>query len=247
MSMSSKAVAGFGVVAVGMAVSGFFRAVARVLRTRLDARPVPLASGIIESIGFVIYRVRPAWLRVRPGRHGPAAVGDGPGLRHVAGHDRNPGRSKEAAMAVTQKCQYALRALLELARREGHGAVPAGQIAENQAIPKRFLEVILNQLRQGGFVASQRGKEGGFYLARPAAELAVGAVIRFMDGPISPVDCHRERPGHDCPLAGNCVFRELWDEARLALERVYDTRSLADLAAKDRRLRKEAKAGDYVI
>ncbi len=48
-----------------------------------------------------------------------------------------------------------------------------------------------------------------------------------MDGPISPVDCHRERPGQDCPLRGDCVFRGLWDDARLALERVYDTRTCA--------------------
>ena len=150
-------------------------------------------------------------------------------------------------MWVTQKCQYALRALFELAKRQGEGAVRSMDIAANQAIPKRFLEVILHQLRQGGFVASQRGKEGGFYLARPAAEVTVGAVIRFMDGPISPVDCHRERPGHDCPLQGSCIFRSLWDEARDALERVYDTRSLADLVAEDRRMRKAAKAGDYVI
>jgi DNA-binding IscR family transcriptional regulator len=77
--------------------------------------------------------------------------------------------------------------------------------------------------------------------------VTVGAVIRFMDGPISPVDCHRERPGHDCPLQGGCVFRGLWDEARDALERVYDTRTLADLVAEDRRLRQAAKTADYVI
>jgi len=150
-------------------------------------------------------------------------------------------------MAVTQKCQYALRALFELARRHGTGPVPAGEIAERQAIPKRFLEVILHQLRQGGFVDSQRGKVGGFYLARPPATVSVGDVIRFMDGPVSPVDCHRERPGHDCPLRGNCVFRGVWDEARLALERVYDTRSLGDLLEEDRRARAVPESASYVI
>ena len=150
-------------------------------------------------------------------------------------------------MAVTQKCQYALRALFELARREGEGVVPAGEIAERQAIPKRFLEVILHQLRQGGFVDSQRGKVGGFYLARPAAEVAVGEIIRFMDGPISPVDCHRERPGHDCPLRGGCVFRGLWDAAREALERVYDTRSLRDLVEEEQRMRQQAEGANYMI
>ena len=150
-------------------------------------------------------------------------------------------------MGVTQKCQYALRALFELACREGEGVVPAGEIAERQAIPKRFLEVILHQLRQGGFVDSQRGKVGGFYLARPAAEVTVGEVIRFMDGPISPVDCHRAQPEHDCPLRGSCVFRGLWDEAREALAKVYDTRSLRDLVAAEQQMRKQAEGANYMI
>jgi Rrf2 family protein len=150
-------------------------------------------------------------------------------------------------MAVTQKCQYALRALFELARRKGEGPVPAGGIADRQAIPKRFLEVILHQLRQGGFVDSQRGKDGGFFLSRPAEDVTVGEIIRFMDGPISPVDCHRERPGHGCPLRGDCVFRGLWDEARLALERVYDTRTLRDLVEEKRRMELAAVEPAYEI
>jgi Rrf2 family protein len=150
-------------------------------------------------------------------------------------------------MAVTQKCQYALRALFELARHKGDGPVPAGAIAANQGIPKRFLEVILHQLHQGGFVDAQRGKEGGFYLARPAASVTVGEVIRFMDGPISPVDCHRERPGHDCPLRDGCVFRGLWDAARIALEKVYDTRTLQDLVEEKRRMEAQGAGPAYVI
>ncbi len=150
-------------------------------------------------------------------------------------------------MAVTQKCQYALRALFELARRQGQGPVPAGGIADSQAIPKRFLEVILHQLRQGGFVDSQRGKDGGFYLARPPETVTVGDVIRFMDGPISPVDCHREPPGNDCPLRGGCVFRSLWDDAREALVRVYDTRSLRDLVEQEQRMALKTEASRYEI
>lgn len=150
-------------------------------------------------------------------------------------------------MAVTQKCQYALRALFELARRKGDGPIPAGGIAERQAIPRRFLEVILHQLRQGGFVDSQRGKDGGFYLARPAEDVTVGEVIRFMDGPLGPVDCHKERPGQGCPLRGECVFKGVWDEARQALERVYDARSLRDLVQEKRRTELEAAEPPYVI
>lgn len=137
-------------------------------------------------------------------------------------------------MWVTQKCQYALRALFELAKRQGDGVVRAADIATNQAIPKRFLEVILHQLRQGGFVDSQRGKEGGFYLGRPAEAISVGEVIRFIDGPLNPVDCQLEKPHFHCDLKGNCVFRGLWEEARQALEQVYDTKTLKDLVEREK-------------
>ncbi len=136
-------------------------------------------------------------------------------------------------MWVTQKCQYALRALFELAKRQGEGAVRSVDIAANQAIPKRFLEVILHQLRQGGFVDSQRGKEGGFFLSRPAANIAIGEIIRFIDGPMTPVDCQLDRPHFDCALKGSCVFMSLWDEAREALERVYDTKTLQELVDRE--------------
>jgi len=136
-------------------------------------------------------------------------------------------------MAVTQKCQYALRALFELAKREGEGVVRSADIAQAQAIPRRFLEVILNQLRQGGFVDSQRGKEGGFFLVRPPDEVTVGDVIRFMDGPVAPVDC-RSGQAHPCPLKGRCVFLAVWDEAGRAMEAVYDAKTLRDLVELDR-------------
>lgn len=139
-------------------------------------------------------------------------------------------------MWITQKCQYALRALFELAKREGQGVVRAADIATNQAIPKRFLEVILHQLRQGGFLDSQRGKEGGFFLSRPAASITVGELIRYIDGPIHPVDCQLGKPNSDCSLKGNCVFFGLWEEARLALEQVYDTKTLKDLVEREQNM-----------
>ncbi len=73
-------------------------------------------------------------------------------------------------MLVSQKSQYALRAVFELARRNGGLPVKIADIAEAQAIPQRFLEVIMNQLKQGGFVESRRGKRGGYLLARSAGD-----------------------------------------------------------------------------
>lgn len=144
-------------------------------------------------------------------------------------------------MGVTQKCQYALRALFELAKREGSGVVRAAEIANSQAIPKRFLDVILHQLRQAGFVEAERGREGGFYLARSGRDILVGDIIRCIDGPIRMVDCFQDKPSFPCPLGANCVFHGVWDDARSALKRVYDIKTLHDLVEME--LERNAKEG----
>ena len=141
-------------------------------------------------------------------------------------------------MQLTQRCQYALRALFELAKRTGEAdaVVPAGVIASAQAIPKRFLEGILLELRQAGFVDSRRGKEGGFFLKRPSSEVSVGEIIRFFNGAMAPVDCRQGRAERDCPLIGQCVFLSVWDEAQAALEKVYDAISLEELVEREQRM-----------
>ena len=132
-------------------------------------------------------------------------------------------------MVVTQKCQYALRAIFELAGRFGQGPVKIADIAEAQAIPVRFLEVILSQLKQGGFVASQRGNEGGYQLVRQPEGLTVGEVMRFVQGPLGPVDCLSDDPAQKCPLRGQCAFLSMWQEVREVTENVYDTKTFQGL------------------
>src|SRR5262249_15400165 len=92
-------------------------------------------------------------------------------------------------MSVSSKCYYALRAVYALADHTGPEPLKIAEIAEREQIPIRFLEVILNQLKGGGFVQSRRGAEGGYRLARPADQLTVGEIMRYVDGPIAPVDC----------------------------------------------------------
>jgi len=131
-------------------------------------------------------------------------------------------------MAITQKCQYALRAIYELAHRQNEGPCKIGTIAEAQGIPVRFLENILNSLKGAGFVDSARGKDGGYYLLRNADSITVGEVIRFIQGPLAPVEC-TTRIDDDCDFYEDCVFRPLWDKARKALETVYDGTTFQDL------------------
>jgi len=137
-------------------------------------------------------------------------------------------------MNVSQKCQYGLRAVFELAGRPAGRPVRIADIAEAQAIPVRFLEVILSQLKQGGFVESRRGNEGGYMLAKAAAAITAGDVIRFIDGPIGPVTCIQGQSQENCLLSGKCVFLDMWEEARQALSAVYDETTLADLVERDR-------------
>ena len=136
-------------------------------------------------------------------------------------------------MSLSLKCQYAVRALFELAKRKDDGLVRLREIAEAQHIPKRFLENILNELRQGGFVNSKRGKDGGFKLSQPPSEISVGDIVRFVESSVHPVDCITNR---QCPLSGSCIFLSLWDEARQAMERVYNDKKLSDLVREDAKL-----------
>ena len=134
-------------------------------------------------------------------------------------------------MSLSLKCQYAVRALFELSRREGQGLVRLREIADAQHIPRRFLENILNELRQGGFVLSRRGKDGGFQLNRSPAEISVGDVIRFVEDSVHPVACVAD---NQCPLTGNCIFIGMWNEAKAAIEKVYDNKKLSDLVNEER-------------
>jgi Rrf2 family cysteine metabolism transcriptional repressor len=140
---------------------------------------------------------------------------------------------EETPVILSQKCQYALRAIYEITLREDDWPIKSGEIAEAQAIPPRFLENILAQLKQGGFVDSRRGKQGGYMLADPEREITVGEIIRFVQGPLVPVHCMTEGPG-ECPLFGDCPFHSMWERARKAVVEVYDTTTIRDMISEHR-------------
>jgi Rrf2 family protein len=132
-------------------------------------------------------------------------------------------------MRVSAKADYAIRAMIELAAAEGEGQpVKGDRLAQAQQIPGKFLESILGDLRQGGLVRSQRGADGGYWLARPAAEVTVADVIRAVEGPIAHV--RGVRP-EDVEYAGSAAqLRELWIALRANMRAVLETVTLADLA-----------------
>jgi Rrf2 family protein len=131
-------------------------------------------------------------------------------------------------MRVSAKVDYALRAGAELAAAAGQGAVKGDRIAQAQKIPFKFLENILLDLKHAGLVQSQRGAEGGYWLAKPPEEITLADVIRAVEGPIANV--RGERP-EQVEYAGAAEpLREVWIAVRGNLRAVLEATTLADVA-----------------
>jgi Rrf2 family protein len=130
---------------------------------------------------------------------------------------------------ISAKADYAVRAAIELARGGDSGPTKGTAIATAQAIPLKFLENILIDMRHAGLVRSQRGAEGGYWLARPAAEISVADVIRAVEGPLASV--RGERPEDIDYPEGAQSLQRAWIAVRASLRSVAENVSLADLAA----------------
>jgi Rrf2 family protein len=132
-------------------------------------------------------------------------------------------------MRVSAKVDYALRASAELAVEGGRGPVKGDRIAQAQKIPVKFLENILLDLKHAGLVQSQRGAEGGYWLAKAPEEISLADVIRAVEGPIANV--RGERP-EQVEYAGAAEpLRQVWIAVRGNLRAVLETVTLADVAA----------------
>jgi Rrf2 family protein len=130
-------------------------------------------------------------------------------------------------MRTTAKVDYAVRAAMELARAEPGTQVKGEHVGTVEHIPLKFLENILSDLRRAGLVASQRGADGGYRLARPAREITVADIIRAVEGPLATV---RGIQPQDLPADGEAkVLRELWVSVRANLRAVLEHVTVADL------------------
>ncbi len=124
-------------------------------------------------------------------------------------------------MNISVKGDYALRAIFDLAsQRDGH-PIKIADVARRQKIPQKFLELILSGLKQGGFVESRRGAEGGYLLARSPETITVGEVFRYVEG----VKNKKSSPRHQAADP----FREVWNRVELAIAGVLDHTTFADL------------------
>jgi Rrf2 family protein len=135
---------------------------------------------------------------------------------------------------LSQKTRYALRALLHLAEAEPGRSVQAAEIAAAQQVPRKYLELILLDLKKAGFIASRRGPGGGYVLARPATDISFADVLRATEGPIALVPCASinfyARCG-DCHDEASCAIRRVMAQVREDAVRTLSGTSLADAAA----------------
>jgi Rrf2 family protein len=136
---------------------------------------------------------------------------------------------------LSKRTQYSLRALYSLARNYGKGPTLISQLAEDEAIPKKFLEQILLSLKNLGLVASKKGKGGGYQLARPPEDITLASVIRMMEGPLAPLPCASEtrfRKCDECIDIETCGTRIVMREVRDAIAEILDHTTLAMVCRK---------------
>jgi len=149
-------------------------------------------------------------------------------------------------MIISTKCQYALRAVYEIARSNNGRVMTIGDIAKAQRVPQRYLEGILNQLRKGGLLEAQRGRSGGYKLAKDAKDITVGEVVRLIDGQIRAVECVEESRTTECPLWDNCVFLPTWRKVQEAINRTLDSTAFSQLLRMENEARLKGSPS-YVI
>jgi Rrf2 family protein len=123
-------------------------------------------------------------------------------------------------MNVSVKGEYALQAIFDLAVQDSPEPIKIADIAKRQSIPQKFLELILASLKQGGFVNSKRGAEGGYLLARPAETITVGEVLRYVEG----------NKASKSDRAKRSALSDFWDRVDSAMSNVIDRTSFAELA-----------------
>ena len=133
---------------------------------------------------------------------------------------------------LSHKTKYALKALFVMSEEYGRGPLLISEIAERGNIPKRFLELILLELKNYGILRSKKGKGGGYILSKPPDEVSVGHLIRMLEGPLAPLPCASKtayEKCEDCPDEKTCGVRLLMKQVRDKTAAIFDSTSVADM------------------
>jgi Rrf2 family protein len=138
---------------------------------------------------------------------------------------------------LTRKGKYGLKAMIALAKEHGEGPVLIGDLAEREAIPKKFLENILLTLKNRGLVHSRKGPGGGYQLGRAPEDISVGDIVRTLDGPLALVSCVSQTaysPCEECVTEKDCAVRRIFQQVRDQTARILDGTTLKAAAARGR-------------
>jgi len=133
---------------------------------------------------------------------------------------------------LSKKAKYAIKALILLAKNLDNYPLTALKISELEKIPKKYLEVILLELRNAGYIYSKKGADGGYVLSKPAAEIFLPGIVRLMDGPIARVSCVSEYHYHSCAECideATCSIRKIYAKIREAELAILSDTSIADM------------------
>lgn len=148
-------------------------------------------------------------------------------------------------MTLTKKGEYGIRTMIQLglAKALGRELLSASEMAANDRLPLKFVERILFQLREAGYIQTQRGKFGGYRLAMPAHKISMGALVRLIDGRLAPIACasETEYARCTCPDEEHCGLRMLMIDVRNAISNILDRYTLGDVV--DVTLRKMKRDG----
>jgi Rrf2 family protein len=152
---------------------------------------------------------------------------------------------------LSRKAKYGVQALLSLARQHGNGPKLIADLAEQEQIPKKFLELILLQLKNAGILSSRKGKGGGYFLAKDPAQITMGSAVRVLDGPLAPVPCVSETAYQKCTECideESCGIRLVMKDVRDAVAAILDSTTLKEvLVRSDNASKKAKKVIDYSI
>jgi len=151
---------------------------------------------------------------------------------------------------ISKRTQYGLKAMLALGRRYGTGPILIATLSKQEAIPLKFLEVILLDLKGRGLLESKKGKGGGYQLRNDPSGITIGSLIRVMEGPLAPLPCASEtafRPCKECPDVEACGTRIIMRQVRDAMAEVLDRTTLADLIRRVDAVRQEKSSPEALM
>lgn len=140
---------------------------------------------------------------------------------------------------ISSKTKYGLHALMHLSQKYNKGPILIADLAQEEKIPKKFLELILLDLKNHGILESKKGKGGGYQLARHPSEITLGQVIRILDGPLAPVPCVSQtayKRCNECKDEHHCGIRLVMKDVREAMANILDKTSLADMIVRAKSL-----------